>query len=198
MRRDAEDAEPRLGLRPDPPQATDGKRREERGFFPGRDGQQAVGLAVVGGDLRDHLPRGHACTYRQARRIKDLAAKSHSAFASSFERGFSHSQKGFIEREAFDRLAAPVQDAEYLARYGSVFLHVGSHDHQVGTRQSRFVERHRGADSEWTRLVGRGEHDCTPAAAGNRHRLTAQPRIVAHGDARIECIDVDVDDELID
>ena len=194
-----EDAEP-LHLRPgdgaDAVELADRQARHERRPPLRRDDEQAVGLPLVGRDLREELVVGDAGRRGQPGLGADPRP---DLLGDRGGRGDPLQVLGdveirLVERERLNERRVLGEDRPDLPRDRPIDVEPRLHEDQVGTLPLRADGGHRGADAESPRLIARGGHDAPLARAADRHRLAAKIGIVALLDGGVEGVHVDVDD----
>ena len=186
----------RGGRRPDSVKPLHRQRFDKARSHRGRDDEETVGLAMVGGELGEELVVGDAGRRRQLGLGADLRPDPFGNLGRGRDalQIFGHVEIGFVERQRLDDRRVLREDRADLQRHLLVDVEPRLHEDQVGAFSARRHRRHRRADTELARLIaGRGHHAACPRAA-DRNRLAAQLRIVALLHGRIERIHVHVDD----
>ena len=176
----------------DAEEALDGQRGDERLDLGGRDREEPVGLAVVRGDLGQHLVDRHAGRSRQLRPPADAGL---DLAGDERRRTFvRHVQKGFVERQRLHQFGIFAEDVADLLRDGLVDVETRRNEDQVGAQPPR---RHGGkgrAHAVGTRLVaGRRDHAARPVVP-HGDRTAPQGGVVALLDRGVEGVHVDVYD----
>ena len=180
------------GLGADAPQPLDRERVQERQLSTRRHDQQPVRLGDATRHLGEELRAGDTHRDRQAHPLTHLGTQP----AGDLDRRSGHAaqpadiEEGLVDRQALDERRGVVEHAEHrLAR-----LAVRRHPRRDGdggrAQPQRLSATHRCAHPEGLGLVAGGQHD----THADDHRASAQRRVVALLDRRVERVEVGVQD----
>jgi hypothetical protein len=178
--------------RADAPQPFDGKRMQERQLSVRRHDQQPVGLRDGAGDLGQELGPRHADRDRQSDLLEHPTPQAHGDLPRRARDPPqpAHVQERLVDRQALDeRRRVPEHGEHGLARVGVRGHPRRDHD-RLRAQPPRLRAAHRRTDAVRLGLVTGRQHD--PAA--DDHRATAQLRVVALLDRRVERVEVGVED----
>jgi len=188
-----------LGLRADAGDSAHGKGSKEVRFGAGRDQDQPVRLSRAARDLRYELGGGRAHRCRQSDLGVDLkldATRDLLGIGGAMTRARGDIEVGLVQADAFDQLwgGEPAEDLVDLAAGLAVFGSFGADHRELRAKLHRLVERHRRANAERARFVGRTHDNRAARAPRNRYGNPAQLRIISLMHRCVEGVDVDMED----
>ena len=133
----------------------DGERGDELGSALGGDHSEAVGLAMVGGELGDELAVTDPGRRGEARLLGDPAADvlrdgSGGAEAAAV---LGHVEIGFVEAQRLDQVGIIEEDRPDLLRHRAINVEVRLDENQLRAAALRRHRRHCRADAIFARLV---------------------------------------------
>ncbi len=139
-----------------------------------RDDEQAVRLAVVGGQLREELVVGHAGGSGQTGLPADrgpdfLCDRGRRA---SVHQRIGHVEIGLVQRQRLDQRRVACEDGADLLRHRPVDVKARRHEHELGAFAPGRDRGHRRVHAEFARLVTRGSHH--PARPRRRQQRPAR------------------------
>ena len=155
---------------------------------------KSVGLAVVGGYLRQKFVVRHSCRRRQIEFFSDAALYVFGYVDSQLNAllVFCHIKKCLVDRQWLYDVCIIMENR--VDMLGNLFIHTHPYrcEYQLRTAAKSNDRRHRAVDSITTGFIAGGRnHSATPFVAyGNG--LAAQLRIVALLDCRKKCVHVDM------
>ena len=193
---DAQFVHPASRHAPHAPEGLDGQPGDEGLRTVGMDRAQPIGLAVVGGDLRQKFVVGNAGRGYQ----RDLFADSpldrpRHVHAQLDARLVPRDvQKSLVVGDGFDQIGEFVENAVYPGRHFLVNLHASGNEDQVGAQLPGPERGHGRTDAVAPRLVA-GRRDHAPSFGSSHHDgLAAVLRVVALFDRGVEGVHVDMYD----
>ena len=169
---------------------------DEGGAAAGRDHEQPVRLAVVGGELGEELVIGHPGRGGQPRpfanagpdRLGDLRRRRDALQV------LGDVEVGLVQRQWLDDGRVLGEHGADLLRHCLVHVEARPDEDQLGAFPPRRDPGHGRSHAEAPGLVARRRHDAALARAAHRDGLAAQGGVVALLHGRVEGIHVDVDD----
>ncbi len=195
--RDAELGEGPLRRRTDAVQPAHRQRCEEGLDLVRPDHRQAVGLAVVGGDLGHQLVGGDADRDRQPPLFAHPTADvlGDRGCAREGPQVLAEVEEGLVERERLDERGVGAVDGEDRPRLLPVAVEVGLQEHRLRAAAAGKGRRHRRVDAEVPSFVaGRGHHPASGGVAADHHRFADERGIVPHVHRGVEAVHVGVQD----
>ena len=182
---------------PTPVQAPDRERVEERLHPLGRHDPEAVGLARVGGDLRDETVRADSDGDGKTALLADAASDLLRERAGRRERPemVGHVEVRLVQRDGLHLGCDLSVGREDPVRLPPVARKVRPEEDGAGAEPFCLRRRHRRVDSETTRLVVGGGNNSSPfRVAANDHRPARQGGVVPHVHGCVVAVHVAVQD----
>ncbi len=182
--------------RSDAVKATDIERSDEVGPHLRRDDEQAIGLVVVGGDLREELVIGDPRGRREMRLRRDFLANllRNLRRRTCARQIFRHVEIGFVERQGFDEAGVLRKNRADVLRNLSVNVEPRSYENELGTMPLRGHGRHGRAHAKGARFIACRRHHAPLSRAADGDGPAAQGGIVALLDGGEKGVHVDMND----
>jgi hypothetical protein len=172
----------------DAPEPLDRKSVQERELGVHRYDQEAVGLCYAARDLRQELRTRHADRDGDPDALADVDAKARGDVRrrACDPSQAADVQERLVDGQPFDERRGVAEDLEHRRAGLGVRLHPRRYHYRLRAQAPRLPLAHRGVDAVGFRLVAGGQHH----TATHDHRATAEPRIVALLDRRVEGVGV--------
>ncbi len=193
---DAERVHPGRGLRANAVELAHRQPLHESRSHAGRDDEQPVRLAMVGGQLGEELVVGHPGGRGQAGFLPDGGADflGNGSGGPAVQQGRGHVEAGLVQRQRLDQRRVAGEDGMHLPRHRLIDLEARPDEHQPGAAPPGGDGGHGRMHPKSPRLVAGGRHHAALARAAHGQRHAAQAWVVALLHGSVERIHVDVDD----
>ena len=180
----------------DTPEGLDRKAVDKLLCRVGMNRAEAVGLAVVGGNLGQEFIIGNAGGGDEveafANLLLDFAGDIDGQFNARLVLG--NVEEGLVERDRLDDVGVFVEDFVNLFGNRLIDLHPSGDEDKVGAEPLRRNGGHGGVDAELARLIAGCGDDTSLVGVADGDRLAAQFGIVALFNGGVEGIHIDMYD----